>query len=31
VATVIFERAGERWQVVSIQNTGRGGHMMRDP
>ncbi len=29
VATVIFERAGERWQVVSIQNTARGGHMMR--
>jgi ketosteroid isomerase-like protein len=28
VATVIFERAGDRWQVVSIQNTAKG-HAMR--
>ena len=28
VATVILERAGERWQVVSIQNTAKG-HAMR--
>jgi ketosteroid isomerase-like protein len=28
VATVIFERAGDRWQVASIQNTAKG-HAMR--
>jgi ketosteroid isomerase-like protein len=28
VATVIFQRAGDGWQVVSIQNTAKG-HAMR--